>query len=290
MDIDVVVPGGGLGALYTLAGVALIRELEDAGTVRVHAYYATSAGGILAATALCFDADEMVRRTLEFVVILQERARTHWAHEAVTLFVEAMLPADAHVRCTGRLVLSTTRGTRRETVCAYGTRDELVRALVDSCRLPLLTAPLRCVFGRHDGYLPPTPPLTTRNVVTLPYPPAWRTLKISIHIVWWASQFLPVANLRARARAALVEGLDLAAPRISRVIDVPLGTLTRTRAILAQEHTKRKASSGGLMLAVRAFAHKLVRRILRQVLRSASNLTRLELRNMMGARSRCAPT
>jgi hypothetical protein len=284
MDIDVVVPGGGLGALYTLAGVALIRELEDAGAVRVRAYYGTSAGGLLASAAICFSADEMVRRTLEFVVVLQDRARTHWAHETLALFADTILPADAHVRCTGRLILSTTHRTRRETVSAYETRDALIRTLVDSCRLPLFTAPLCCVFGRHDGYLSPTPPRSNKSVVTLPYPPAWETLKISLHIVWWASPYLPVTNLQARARAALLEGLDLAAPRISCVVDVPRIIVERTRAILAQEHTQRREARSGFMLVARAFVRKLVRRIFGRFLRSASTLTRLEFRSMGGRR------
>jgi hypothetical protein len=284
MDIDVVVPGGGLGGLYTLAGVALIRELEDAAIVRVRAYYATSAGGILAAGAICFRADEIVGRMLEFVVIFQDRARTHWAHETVAVLADAMLPADAHVRCTGRLILSTTRRTRRETVSVFETREELIRTLVDSCRLPLITAPLSCVFGRHDGYLAPTPPRSNKNVVTLPYPPAWETLKISLHIVWWASPYLPVTNLQARARAALLAGLDLAAPRISCVVDVPRSVVERTRAILAQERTQRREASSGFMLGARAFVRRLVRRIFGRFLRSASTLTRLELRSMGGRR------
>jgi hypothetical protein len=280
MDIDVVVPGGALGVLYTLAGVALIRELEEAGHVRVRAYYATSAGSILAVGAICFPNDEMVRRTLELVFIAQARARTHWAHETVAAYVAATLPSDAHTKCAGRLVLSMTRNNRREVVRAYETRDELIRALADSCRLPLISAPASCIFGRHDGYLAPTPPRSSAVVVTLPYPPVWQTVTLSLPIVWWACPFVRATDLRARARVAIAAGVDLAVPRIARTLDVPPSIVARTRAVLAEEPTRRGESEGAIahkIFAVRRFVRRLVRRLLRQFLRGASTLTKLEL-------------
>ena len=286
MDVDVVVPGGAMGALYTLGGVALVRELECAGVVRVRAYYATSAGSLLAVSALCFATDELVARTREFVGMLQERARTHWASETVSAYLEACLPADAHVRCAGKLVLSTTRlaRARRETVRAFDTRDALISAAVDSCRLPFFSAPARCVVGRHDGYLSPTPDSETGGVVTLPYPPAWETVALSLRVVWWAAPFMPATDLDARARAALDAGVDLAVPPIARAVDVPPAVVAHTRAAVAKAHAERHVrtkdeSDGGLVLAAHRLARRVARRLYLRFLRSASTLLKVELRS-----------
>ena len=284
MDVDVVVPGGAMGAMYTLGGVALVRELECAGVVRVRAYYTTSAGSLLAVSALCFATDELVARTLEFVAMLQERARAHWASETIGAYLEARLPADAHVRCAGKLVLSTTRLARasRETVRAFETRDALISAVVDSCRLPFFSAPARCVVGRHDGYLSPTPDSDTGGVlVTLPYPPAWETVALTLRVVWWAAPFMPATDLDARARAALDAGVDLAAPRIARAVDVPPAVVAYTRAAIAKAHVRRSTkdeSDGGLVLAAHRLARRVARRLYLRLLRAASTLMKLELR------------
>ena len=299
MDVDVVVPGGAMGAMYTLGGVALVRELERAGVLRVRAYYATSAGSLLAVAALCFSSDErdaLIARTLEFVAMLQERARTHWIHETIGAHLEACLPADAHVRCAGRLVLSTTRLARapRETVRAFETREALISAVVDSCRLPFFSAPARCVVGRHDGYLSPTPEHGgvegTCAVVTLPYPPAWETVALSLRVVWWAAPFMPATDVDARARAALDAGVDLAAARIARVVDVPPAVVAQTRATIAHVGASTKGlaptavgagvGSLPLVLAAKRLVRRLGRRIVLRLLRTASTLTKIELTSL----------
>ena len=298
-EIDVVVPGGAMGAMYTLAGVALVRELECAGVARVRAYYATSAGSLIAVCALCYAKDELIARTLDFVLLLQERARTHWIHETIAAHLHDTLPVDAHTRCTGRLVLSTTRLARhaRETVAAFESRDALIDAVVDSCRLPFFSAPARCVLGRHDGYLSPTPPTEraarasppadgaradgARAVtVTLPYPPAWETVALSLRVVWWATPFMPATDVHARARAALAAGVDLAVPRVALAVDVPPAVVARTRAAIERAHATRDDDErrGGLLLAVWRLVRRLARKLRARLLRGASALTKLELR------------
>jgi hypothetical protein len=247
MDVAVVVPGGACGAVYTASGVALLLELERAGLVRVRAYYTTSAGSVLCACALCCapTTAQMLERALAFLAAAHDRRRTHWIEETTAAFVDAMLPADAHVTCTDRLVISFTRGARRETVRAYETRDALVRAIVDSCRLPGVTAPARCVLGRHDGYLAPSPPEADATaVVTLPYPPAWATVRMSLPVVWWAAWLFAdnSEHVEATACEAMHVGVDRALERVSRVVSVPPEVVERTRAAIARAQRARETA------------------------------------------------
>jgi hypothetical protein len=239
MDVALVVPGGACGALYTAAGVALMLELERAGVARVRAYHTTSAGSVLCAGALCVATTpaEVFERTLDFLAFAHGRRHTHWIEETVAAHMDAILPADAHVTCTGRLVIGVTRGARREAISAYETRDALVRAIAESCRLPLITAPARCVFERHDGYLAPSPDAAARagaTVVTLPYPPAWATVRMSLPVVWWAAWLFGETDA-AEARAAMRAGVDRALARVARVVPVPADVVERVRAAAAGE-------------------------------------------------------
>lgn len=233
MDVTVVVPGGAYGAAYTVSGVALLIELERAGHVRVRAYYTTSAGSLLCVAALCCapTTGEMLERVLELFAAIHDRRHTHWPVDTIASFVDATLPADAHVTCTDRLVIGVTRGARRETVRAYETRDALVRAIVDSCRLPFVTAPGWCVLDRHDGYLAPSPPTTAdaSAVVTLPYPPAWATLRMTMPVVWWAA-WLFASPTDAEVFEAMRAGVDRALPCVALAVPVPPEVVARTRA------------------------------------------------------------
>ncbi len=231
--MTVVVPGGACGAAYTATGVALLLELERAGLVRVRAYHTTSAGSLLCSIALCCapTTGGMLERALELFAGLHERRRTHWPIETIASYVDATLPADAHVTCTDRLVISLTRGAGRETVRAYETRDALLRAIVDSCRLPFLSAPGWCVVGRHDGYLAPLPTDESASVVvTLPYPPGWATLRMTMLVVWWAAWLFPSHYDATEMCEAMHAGVARSLARLALAVPVPPEVVARTRA------------------------------------------------------------
>jgi hypothetical protein len=232
LDVSVVVPGGACGVAYTATGVALLLELERAGLVRVRAYHTTSAGSVLCAGALCCapTTGEMLQLALELFAVAHDRRHTHWPIETIASFADATLPADAHVTCTGRLVIGVTRGARRETVRAYETRDALVRAIVDSCRLPFVTAPGWCVLDRHDGYLPPSPVHDASAVVTLPYPPAWATLRMTMPVVWWAAWLFTSPYDATTACEAMHAGVARALARVALAVPVPPEVVARTHA------------------------------------------------------------
>jgi hypothetical protein len=245
LDVTLVVPGGACGAAYTTTGVALLLELERAGLVRVRAYYTTSAGSVLCAAALCC-APTMLERCLDLFAALRDRRSTHWLVETVASVADAALPADAHVTCTDRLVISLTRGTRRETVRAYETRDALVRAIVDSCRLPFVTAPAWCVLDRHDGYLAPSPAAEAGAVVTLPYPPAWATLRMTMPVVWWATWLFASPCDATTLCGAMHEGVARARARIALAVPVPVPpeVVARTHAAVDSAQRAFLAKSG----------------------------------------------
>ncbi|KAL3319081.1 Patatin-like phospholipase domain-containing protein 2 [Cichlidogyrus casuarinus] len=110
--------------------------------------------GAIAATFLVCDID-LLQSFQKFNDILRKADKyllgpfdpRYKPNEYLKQCLEALLPPDAHVLCTGRLHLSLTciSSQRNIVVSQYRTRDELIRVVLSSAFLPFFT-----------GFIPPT--------------------------------------------------------------------------------------------------------------------------------------
>ena len=153
--MDLVLAGCGSAAIYWLGHVLVLRHASvDVGRV-----YATSSGALVGAILLC---EVDVALCLRALRAMRDR---RWVAVAMHEALMALLPPDAHVTCSGRLHVRTTRlGVMPTTVCTqhYATRADLLDVLYAATVIPLVTAP---VLGhvmrdgtRHvDGLMPPMP-------------------------------------------------------------------------------------------------------------------------------------
>ena len=92
----------------------------------------------------------------------------------------------------------------RRVVGTYETRAELVSAIVASCSMPGVCAPLSCLWTRCDGFVPLTVP--ERDGVPVLWgamPPAYSMVELNLPFVWWAQAASLSIPLDAIGRAIL---------------------------------------------------------------------------------------
>jgi hypothetical protein len=188
IPVDIAVYGGGLAACYHYGLLATLAELERTGLCRVRCFYAVSAGAAMCAAFLCFgDPTGHYERIRSFAATVYARRRM-WLVDAVSEWLERELPPDAHVTCSGRLFVTyiDTEKRGRRVVGAYATRADLIRAIVVSCSLPGVCAPLSCVRSRWDGLVPLAYQDADIPLIWGAMPPVYATLALNLPLMWWA--------------------------------------------------------------------------------------------------------
>ena len=138
---DVVMPGCGLHAYHWIGHALALRVLERRGAMRVRRMYCGSSGAVLAALYVCgveFDAwrthYEETRRRL---------AAGEWLADIYRDLLARLLPDDAHVRCTGRVVIALTElglVPRHAMHTTFATRDALLDCVHAATLIPLVTS------------------------------------------------------------------------------------------------------------------------------------------------------
>jgi hypothetical protein len=215
--LDVAVHGGGAAVHYHWGLIATLAELERVGACRVRRYYAVSGSAILCAIVVCFpDSVQQAALIRSFAEYMYAR-RVAWIVDGVAEWLERELPHDAHVACTGRLYVTYIERFSRRVVFAFSSRAELVAAIVASCSLVGICAPLSSVWARWDGLLPLVESGTDVATVWGSLPPVYSLVALNLPFIWWA-RAAGLAFPRAGIRRALRDGF--AASRVSAISDV----------------------------------------------------------------------
>ena len=179
-ELSIAFDGAFFGWPY-YAGVAAHLQARD---LRISRIYGTSSGAVIAAMLACgidlateglelglrADLDGLGGARSPFL-----RPRAFFAPHVTEM--ERALPADAHVRATGRLfvTLRRVRGMRRLVVSEYPTRAALLDALAGAVAVPGLTVPLVHTSPRFGAVIDGGPgvPSDDRAEVT--------TVRVGVH-------------------------------------------------------------------------------------------------------------
>lgn len=138
-DVDIVVSGGGLKGYFVTGAAAVLASTPHLRPVR---FAGASAGAWCAAFMAC-ELDTMAW------VNTFHSTRMHMADgkhilEAYKCFANDILPADAHLRCNGRVFISvsvlTWTGLRNLIVSEFLSREDLIAACIASSNIPFITA------------------------------------------------------------------------------------------------------------------------------------------------------
>ena len=151
--IDLVLTGCGAAAVHWIGHLMVLRAAD----VEVARVYAASSGALVGAAALC-DLDPA-----ECLSALRGVHGKRWLACAMREAMHALLPQDAHVLCSGKLHVRTTRaGVPPRSVCTstYASRAELLDVLYATTIIPFVTAPtightLADGFTHADGVVAP---------------------------------------------------------------------------------------------------------------------------------------
>ena len=186
-DCDLVLPGGGFSAFWFELGCAYDRVNEH---TRVGGW---SAGVLAAIALLCIERGPHIEDRIIFFAkvrdaarLAQERAKRP-IERMLFHFLDILLPSDAHLRCSGRLlILVTTTSLSPRAHSHWHSRYELIRCAIASCHIPLLTSwsLLETHYISFDGGLSrflhqiPTP-----NAVKVP--PTKFSVCSEMEAFWW---------------------------------------------------------------------------------------------------------
>ena len=149
---DVVLPGCGMHAYHWLGHVLAMRVLERRGAMRVRRLYGGSSGAVLAVLYACGVPFDEWRR--HYDETRRRLAAGEWLADIYRSVLEAVLPADAHERCTGRVVVVLAEVgaalPRRAMVTTFETRESLLEHVYASTLIPFVTAraPYAAAGGR----------------------------------------------------------------------------------------------------------------------------------------------
>jgi hypothetical protein len=154
--IDLVLTGCGAAAVHWIGHLMVLRAAEH---VELGHVYAASSGALVGAAALC-ELDPAA-----CLAALRGMHGKRWLACAMREAMHALLPPNAHVLCSGRLHVRTTRaGVPPRSVCTstYASRAELLDVLYATTIIPFVTAPvvghaLADGFTHADGVIAPTP-------------------------------------------------------------------------------------------------------------------------------------
>jgi hypothetical protein len=151
---DLVLPGCGLHAYRWTGHLLTLQLLERRGALRVRTLYGTSSGAVAAVLFACgVDVDEWVERCGG----VRARCRAgEWLADVYASILAEALPADAHARCSGRVVIALTRlglVPRRATVARYASRADLLAYLHAATIIPGVTSPRAYQMVRGVRYL-----------------------------------------------------------------------------------------------------------------------------------------
>jgi len=152
--IDLVLTGCGAAAVHWVGHLMVLRAAEHVELANV---YAASSGALVGAAALC-DVDPAA-----CLCALRGMQGKRWLACAMREAMHALLPPNAHVLCSGKLHVRTTRaGVPPRSVCtsAYASRAELLDVLYATTIIPFVTAPvlghaLADGFTHADGVVAP---------------------------------------------------------------------------------------------------------------------------------------
>ena len=151
--IDLVLTGCGAAAVHWIGHLMVLRAAD----VEVANVYAASSGALVGAAAIC-EIDPAV-----CLSALRGMQGKRWLACAMREAMHALLPPDAHLLCSGKLHVRTTRaGVPPRSVCTsvYASRAELLDVLYATTIIPFVTAPvighaLADGFTHADGVIAP---------------------------------------------------------------------------------------------------------------------------------------
>jgi hypothetical protein len=136
---NVAISGGGIASMTYVKVFETMRLFW-----RVEKAIGVSAGAIACACMLCYVQFDAFMDSYERVLLPAYEAAEGDLLAAVRLLLEAVLPEDAHVTCTDRLTVITTRVSRgrvvhREYTSTFPSRRFLINTLLASSRVPFIT-------------------------------------------------------------------------------------------------------------------------------------------------------
>lgn len=141
MELDLVISGGGIKFYYLLGIKRAIEDLERKKIITFKRYSATSSGAILLPLIIC-KIDN--RKALEVYKITQ-KVKTKYRIDLITIFLNQILPNNAHLLCSGKLFLSMSEidgcHIKNKTVSNFRSKDELINFIKCSCAFPIFTHP-----------------------------------------------------------------------------------------------------------------------------------------------------
>ena len=131
-------------------------------------------------------------------------------YRSLQTWLNTTLPTDAHVRCSGRLVIvSRDLLGRVRYTSQYTSRQALVQAILTSCNLPIYAGFWRCAWS--DGIDGISIPRAWRNIEGIVVDP----LRKYAHARWWKAIMVPSLAEATRWAADGLHAAETAGPATS---------------------------------------------------------------------------
>jgi len=121
-----------------------IDSLRSNGYINESTVVAGTSGGAIGALAAVCDVDPKI--SLEMLIKLSQNSKFRSnMDEGLYLALMEMIPKDAVKRCNNRLIVTVTRvwpspGTEPELISTYESNEDIIRAVVASCFIPLYSS------------------------------------------------------------------------------------------------------------------------------------------------------
>lgn len=152
IDVDYLFFYGGSYAGTWYAGVCeVLAHLEKEGVLKYTTIHGVSAGSLAAVFYVC--GIRYLRWISVYHFIHDEMVRGKRHSEALDSAMDHFLPVDSHLRCSGRVVLYSSRYlVGRKVHWEFSSRDQLMEALRSSFNIPGVSRPITDLWRRDlDG-------------------------------------------------------------------------------------------------------------------------------------------
>ena len=138
MNLDITISGGGIKFYYLLGIKRAIEKLEKEKIAFFKRYSATSSGSIILPLIVC----KINNSTALHFYKLTQKSRSRNKLDLISIFLNKVLPENAHLLCNNKIFLSITQisgfNIKNKIVSQFNSKDDLINYIKCSCAFPLL--------------------------------------------------------------------------------------------------------------------------------------------------------